>query len=85
MSVIFGQIVIGSPGAGKTTYCEAMSRFLKALGKNSGSKPFNFHQNPAQKLLNFHQNQSEILGILHLNQAKNISAFATFLKFTKLS
>ena len=28
-SVIFGQLVIGAPGAGKTTYCEAMSRFLK--------------------------------------------------------
>lgn len=33
MSVIFGQIVIGSPGAGKTTYCEAMARFLKAIGR----------------------------------------------------
>ena len=28
-SVIFGQLVIGAPGAGNTTYCEAMSRFLK--------------------------------------------------------
>lgn len=32
-SVIFGQLVIGAPGAGKTTYCEAMSRFLKAIGR----------------------------------------------------
>jgi len=34
MSVTFGQLVIGSPGAGKTTYCEAMSRFLKAIGRD---------------------------------------------------
>ena len=34
MSVIFGQVVIGSPGAGKTTYCEAMARFLKAIGRD---------------------------------------------------
>lgn len=31
--VVFGQIVIGSPGAGKTTYCKAMSQFLKAIGR----------------------------------------------------
>lgn len=31
--MIFGQIVIGSPGAGKTTYCEAMARFLRAIGR----------------------------------------------------
>ncbi len=29
----FGQIVIGPPGAGKTTYCDAMSQFLRALGR----------------------------------------------------
>jgi GTPase SAR1 family protein len=33
-SVIFGQVVIGSPGAGKTTYCEAMARFLTAIGRD---------------------------------------------------
>ena len=33
-TIIFGQVVIGSPGAGKTTYCEAMARFLKALGRD---------------------------------------------------
>ena len=32
-TVIFGQVVIGAPGAGKTTYCEAMCRFLKAIGR----------------------------------------------------
>ncbi len=27
----FGQLVIGSPGAGKTTYCNGMQQFLTAL------------------------------------------------------
>lgn len=34
MSTVFGQIVIGPPGSGKTTYCEAMAEFLKKLGRH---------------------------------------------------
>ncbi|XP_078038450.1 GPN-loop GTPase 2 [Augochlora pura] len=33
MSLIFGQLVIGPPGSGKTTYCHAMSNFLEKLGR----------------------------------------------------
>lgn len=33
MSIIFGQLVIGPPGSGKTTYCSAMSKFLESLGR----------------------------------------------------
>ena len=29
----FGQAVIGPPGAGKTTYCHGMARFLTARGR----------------------------------------------------
>ena len=29
----FGQLVIGPPGAGKTTYCLGMQQFLTALGR----------------------------------------------------
>ncbi|PWN32186.1 uncharacterized protein FA14DRAFT_169066 [Meira miltonrushii] len=29
----FGQLVIGSPGAGKTTYCDGLHQFLTALGR----------------------------------------------------
>ena len=32
---IFGQVVVGPPGAGKTTYCDGMCQFLTALGRKS--------------------------------------------------
>ena len=31
--MVFGQIVIGPPGSGKTTYCEGMRQYLQALGR----------------------------------------------------
>ena len=33
MPVTFGQIVIGPPGSGKTTYCDAMAQLLRNLGR----------------------------------------------------
>lgn len=30
---VFGQLVIGPPGAGKTTYCRKMAQFLKELDR----------------------------------------------------
>ena len=30
--MVFGQVVIGPPGSGKTTYCNGMSQFLSLLG-----------------------------------------------------
>ncbi|XP_048469084.1 GPN-loop GTPase 2 [Rhincodon typus] len=32
-TVIFGQVVIGPPGSGKTTYCMGMQEFLSKLGR----------------------------------------------------
>lgn len=29
----FGQLVIGPPGSGKTTYCDGMAQFLRTLGR----------------------------------------------------
>ncbi len=29
----FGQLVIGPPGAGKTTYCNGMQQYLRLLGR----------------------------------------------------
>ena len=29
----YGQIIIGAPGSGKSTYCSAMSEFLTALNR----------------------------------------------------
>ncbi|KAK6105671.1 hypothetical protein QQG55_21175 [Brugia pahangi] len=31
--MMFGQIIIGAPGAGKTTYCDGMSQILSQLGR----------------------------------------------------
>ncbi|XWS25505.1 hypothetical protein CRYUN_Cryun27aG0074000 [Craigia yunnanensis] len=31
--MLFGQVVIGPPGSGKTTYCNGMSQFLKLIGR----------------------------------------------------
>lgn len=31
--VFFGQLVVGPPGSGKTTYCNGMRQFLTALGR----------------------------------------------------
>ncbi|XP_015904713.1 GPN-loop GTPase 2 isoform X2 [Parasteatoda tepidariorum] len=31
--MLYGQLVIGPPGSGKTTYCHAMSEFLKGIGR----------------------------------------------------
>lgn len=32
-SLRFGQVVIGPPGSGKTTYCQGMQEFLTSLGR----------------------------------------------------
>ena len=33
MSTIFGQLVIGPPGSGKTTYCKEIGKFLESIGR----------------------------------------------------
>eukprot|EP01041_Mallomonas_annulata_P001624 gene1624-3144_t len=33
--VFYGQVVLGPPGAGKTTYCQGMQMFLEAIGRKS--------------------------------------------------
>ena len=30
----YGQLILGSPGAGKSTYCNGMQQFLGAIGRN---------------------------------------------------
>ena len=32
-AMVFGQVVIGPPGSGKTTYCNGMRQFLEGLGR----------------------------------------------------
>lgn len=31
--VLFGQVVVGPPGSGKTTYCHGMNMFVAELGR----------------------------------------------------
>lgn len=30
---VFGQLVVGAPGAGKSTFCSAVKQFLQALSR----------------------------------------------------
>ena len=33
--VRFGQVVVGPPGSGKTTYCLGMCQYMKAIGRDA--------------------------------------------------
>lgn len=33
--VRFGQVVVGPPGSGKTTYCFGMFQYLEAIGRDA--------------------------------------------------
>jgi predicted PilT family ATPase len=35
----FGQLVIGPPGSGKTTYCMGMAQFMRSTGRKVTSFP----------------------------------------------
>jgi GPN-loop GTPase len=40
--VLFGQVVVGPPGAGKTTYCDGMQQFMKAMSRRVAVVNFDF-------------------------------------------
>ena len=35
MAPLYGQVVAGPPGSGKTTYCNGMQQYLRLLGRNA--------------------------------------------------
>ncbi|KAH8808948.1 ATP binding protein-like protein [Xylogone sp. PMI_703] len=44
----FGQLIVGSPGAGKSTYCDGMQQFMSAIGRSCSVvnlDPANDHTN----------------------------------------
>jgi GTPase SAR1 family protein len=34
-NILYGQVVVGAPGAGKTTFCNGMQQYLRLLGRNA--------------------------------------------------
>ena len=50
--VLYGQIVIGAPGAGKTTYCDGMQQYLKLLGREC----YVVNLDPANEVPNTNEN-----------------------------
>lgn len=55
---LYGQLVIGPPGAGKSTYCLKMSEFYKQLGRNVCI----VNLDPANENMNYHAE----IDIMHL-------------------
>ena len=56
MTSLFGQLVIGPPGSGKTTYCDAMCKLLTDLGRkvaviNIGNKHYDLKNPPELPLI----------------------------------
>ena len=33
--VLYGQVVVGAPGSGKTTYCNGMQQYLRQIGRET--------------------------------------------------
>ena len=52
--ILYGQIVVGPPGAGKTTYCNGMQQYLRLIGR----EVFVVNLDPANELLSSSQNNN---------------------------
>eukprot|EP00951_Prasinocladus_malaysianus_P028687 scaffold262408_cov25-Prasinocladus_malaysianus.AAC.1 len=42
--MLFGQLVIGPPGSGKTTYCDGMQQYMSAMGRKAGHHHQSFNK-----------------------------------------
>ena len=63
-AAMFGQVVIGPPGSGKTTYCHAMQQFLTQMGR----KVVVVNLDPANDVLPYkcEVNMSELITLLEV-------------------
>jgi GPN-loop GTPase len=61
----FGQVVIGPPGSGKTTYCNGMQQFMKL----SGRKVAVVNLDPANDALPY-EAAIDVSGLVQLEQVR---------------
>ncbi len=52
---MYGQVVVGPPGSGKTTYCNGMQQYLRLIGRETVV----VNLDPANEYLNDHQNDNK--------------------------
>jgi GTPase SAR1 family protein len=68
-NILYGQVVVGAPGAGKTTFCNGMQQYLRLLGRNA----WVLNLDPANEFLQDNEQTYDTLwnvtdDVIHLRQ-----------------
>ena len=61
---LYGQLVIGPPGSGKSTYCHKMFEFYKQLGRNCAI----VNLDPANENMNY-QPEIDVMNLITVEDA----------------